>query len=61
MNELITEIKKSPLGVKVALLFLLFVCGVTFVMLPKLVLLIALFIGVLLSILRIDHYLTHDE
>ncbi len=61
MNELIKEIKSCPWGVKVALLFLFLVFCVTFFLVPKLVLLIIICIGVLLSILRIDHYLKYGD
>jgi hypothetical protein len=61
MKQLIELIKDTPWGVVVAIVFLFTVFVTMFVMAPVAMLFLGGLIGVVLSILRISHYITYRE
>jgi hypothetical protein len=61
MRKLLELIKDTPWGVTVAIVFLFTVFVTMFVMAPVATLIVGGLIGVVLSILRIGHYLTYGN
>ena len=61
MKQLIELIKDTPWGVVVAIVFLFTVFVTMFVMAPVAMLFLGGLIGVVLSLLRISHYITYRE
>jgi hypothetical protein len=61
MRKLLELIKDTPWGVVVAIVFLFTVFVTMFVMAPVAMLFLGGLIGVVLSLLRISHYITYRE
>jgi hypothetical protein len=61
MKRLIELIKGTPWGVVVAIVFLFTVCVTMFIIAPVAMLIVGGLIGVVLSISRVGHYLTHGN